>query len=85
MLLDHFSKSGAAPVMMGGDVDAMSKGVFGIDTKADSLLIVDPHYRGKLKPDWKTLQSQGYLIWKPFSDFVDSSFYNLCIPKPELA
>lgn len=41
-LEEHFSKSGCAPVMMGGDRDAASKGIFGTcrDSKNRWLLVV---------------------------------------------
>ena len=78
VLKEHFGRRGA-PVMMGGNVDAASKGVFGVCD--DSLLIVDPHYYGKKSPKGQQLINLGYLIWKKWGDFIDSSFYNLCIPQ----
>ena len=78
VLKEHFDRHGS-PVMMGGNVDAASKGVFGV--KEDSLLIVDPHYYGKKGPNCGDLVNRGYLGWKKWEEFIDSSFYNLCIPQ----
>ncbi|XP_061392599.1 probable Ufm1-specific protease 1 [Musca vetustissima] len=68
-------------VMMGGDMDAASKGIAGVHTNGrDSyLLIVDPHYSG-IPSTIDELIKKGYIRWQNTKEFVDSSFYNLCLP-----
>ena len=83
----HFEKFGS-PIMMGGDVDASSKGVFGVATSSDNqdyLLIIDPHYCGKPLDKADQLFQDHWVSWKSVqSDFCDSSFYNLCLPQISL-
>ena len=81
-LENHFSKFGS-PVMMGGDRDASSKGIFGTMTSKNGdkfLLVVDPHYWGK-KVEEKTLYERNWISWKRLDEFMESSFYNLCLPQ----
>ncbi|CAB3228995.1 unnamed protein product [Arctia plantaginis] len=80
-LVHHFDKF-ASPIMMGGDVDCASKGIMGlhIGQKDPSLLIVDPHYVGTIKTK-QFLFNKGFVKWQQLSDFLDSSFYNLCLPQ----
>lgn len=40
----------------------------------------DPHFVGVPK-SVDDLIHQGYIRWQHTSDFVDSSFYNLCLPQ----
>ncbi|XP_026320986.1 ufm1-specific protease 2 isoform X2 [Hyposmocoma kahamanoa] len=76
----HFTTFGS-PIMMGGDIDASSKGVMGIRLGDDaSLLIVDPHYVGKEQTK-EFLQNKGWVKWQPLNNFISSSFYNLCLPQ----
>jgi len=89
-LRSHFQKFGS-PIMMGGDVDCSSKGIFGIATtknKKNYLLVVDPHFWNKSSSSNSTktfceqLQNEGWIQWKCLeTDFCDSSFYNLCLPQ----
>ena len=70
--------------MMGGDQDASSKGVFGVTSNEegqDFLLIIDPHYYGKDLKDVQQLYKDNWVQWKPVDDFMQSSFYNLCLPQ----
>ena len=70
--------------MMGGDQDASSKGVFGIASSMDNqhfLLILDPHYYGKALTDATNLYEDQYIVWKPLNDFLQCSFYNMCMPQ----
>ena len=79
----HFESLGS-PIMMGGDQDASSKGVFGVTSSRngkDFLLIVDPHYYGKDLGDFNQLYKDGWVQWKPVDEFMHSSFYNLCLPQ----
>lgn len=81
-LVEHFCKLGS-PVMMGGDKDCSAKCIVGIhtDEKNDaSLLVVDPHFLG-VATDRYQLQGHGWVSWKQLSEFLDSSFYNLCLPQ----
>ncbi|XP_046604368.1 ufm1-specific protease 1 isoform X1 [Neodiprion virginianus] len=77
----HFIEFGS-PIMMGGDRDCSSKGIMGIhySAKEISLLIVDPHFVGKAK-NAEQLANDGWVKWQSLTDFVDSSFYNLCLPQ----
>ncbi|CAL4072483.1 unnamed protein product [Meganyctiphanes norvegica] len=80
-LFEHFKNKGA-PVMMGGDVDNSSKGIVGV-CKTDNecyLLVLDPHYWGEAN-DCSDLETSGWIKWQPLSQFVDCSFYNLCLPQ----
>ncbi|XP_057306445.1 uncharacterized protein LOC130644741 [Hydractinia symbiolongicarpus] len=90
-LMDHFSRANP-PIMMGGDVDAASKGIVGIATDDNLentyLLIMDPHFTADrsyptadgIYPTVKEVQELGFIKWIPLSDFCEDSFYNLCIP-----
>ncbi|KAK5876066.1 hypothetical protein CesoFtcFv8_027071 [Champsocephalus esox] len=77
----HFEKHGS-PVMMGGDRDNSSKGIFGVCTGGDGsyLLVVDPHYYG-CQLEKMELQRRGWVAWKRVSSLDQSSFYNLCMPQ----
>ena len=78
----HFQKFGA-PIMMGGDQDASSKGIFGIaSNKQDHfLLVIDPHYYGKPVKSSDELINQSWIRWTSVDDFMEGSFYNLCMPQ----
>ncbi|KAA0195533.1 hypothetical protein HAZT_HAZT006119 [Hyalella azteca] len=80
-LVEHFKVRGS-PVMMGGDRDNLSKGIMGICQCKDMtyLLVVDPHFWGEAR-DRNSLQSEGYVQWKPLSEFDGNSFYNFCLPQ----
>lgn len=80
-LVSHFDKFGS-PVMMGGEVDASSKGILGIHVgqQNTSLLVVDPHYVGKEQTK-EFLFHKGWVKWQRLTDFMDTSFYNLCLPQ----
>ena len=81
-LQNHFEDFGC-PVMMGGDMDASSKGVFGVAETEDGqkyFLIVDPHYHGK-DLSQEELALKGWVKWQSVDEFNESSFYNLCLPQ----
>lgn len=81
-LIEHFRHFGS-PVMMGGSTDASSKGIFGVRRDKDndfSLLVVDPHFAGVAENTEKLINSC-WVSWKNQSDFIESSFYNLCLPQ----
>ncbi|XP_071542301.1 ufm1-specific protease 1-like [Panulirus ornatus] len=40
----------------------------------------DPHFWGEAT-DAAILQANGWVTWKPLSDFLESSFYNMCLPQ----
>lgn len=77
----HFEEFGS-PVMMGGDKDCSSKCVVGIHEgpRNTYLLIVDPHFVGKARGT-KQLENHRWVKWQRLDDFIDSSFYNLCLPQ----
>ncbi|KAM7343727.1 UFM1 specific peptidase 1 [Cochliomyia hominivorax] len=79
-LVEYFNDYGGF-VMMGGDMDAASKGIVGVHTNAKEtyLLVVDPHYSG-VPASVTDLINKGYIRWQNVKEFVDSSFYNLCLP-----
>lgn len=81
VLKDHFEQKGC-PIMMGGDRDCSSKGIVGIHfgEKEIYLLVVDPHFLGRAK-SIDQLQNDHWIKWQNLKEFVDSSFYNLCLPQ----
>ncbi|XP_046455605.1 ufm1-specific protease 1-like [Daphnia pulex] len=85
-LEEHFAKSSARPIMMGGDHDASSKGVLGTCCVDNDhwLLVLDPHYyhqRGQHQTSAVKLQKEGYVRWTHTSEFDKQSFYNICLPQ----
>ncbi|XP_055687491.1 probable Ufm1-specific protease 1 [Lutzomyia longipalpis] len=70
-------------IMMGGDVDCSSKGIAGVHIAGNDayLLIVDPHFvttSGNVTIE--EVQRKNFVKWQHTSEFLDSSFYNLCLP-----
>ena len=80
-LENHFETCGA-PVMMGGDTDNASKGIFGVcrTNKEAFFLILDPHYFGAV-PTRSVLENKQFLLWRPVKSFMEDSFYNMCLPQ----
>lgn len=83
-LYDYFDKFGCV-AMMGGDVDAASKGICGVCLDENSseegyLLVIDPHYVGTDK-NVEDLGKKGYVSWINVKDFEQNSFYNFCLPQ----
>lgn len=78
---NHFEQFGS-PIMMGGDRDCSSKGIMGIHygTNGIYLLVVDPHFVGVVR-DIEKLTNESWVKWQDLTEFVDSSFYNLCLPQ----
>ncbi|XP_012258775.2 ufm1-specific protease 1 isoform X2 [Athalia rosae] len=81
VIKNHFVNFGS-PLMMGGDKDCSSKGIMGIhyDTKGTYLLVVDPHFAGQVH-NVQQLANSHWIKWQNLTDFVDSSFYNICLPQ----
>ena len=80
---NHFETFGS-PIMMGGDQDASSKGIFGVAQERNGrsyFLIIDPHYYGSDLRSCDKLYQDSWVHWKPVDSFMDSSFYNLCLPQ----
>lgn len=78
----HFEQF-CSPIMMGGDRDCSSKCIVGLHVGKNEgayLLIVDPHFVGKAK-SVEHLKKDQWVKWQKLDDFVDSSFYNLCLPQ----
>ncbi|XP_023223182.1 inactive Ufm1-specific protease 1-like [Centruroides sculpturatus] len=76
----HFENFGS-PIMMGGDQDASSKGILGICVASTTyLLVLDPHFVGK-SSSREELQERGWIKWKKLDEFLDFSFYNMCLPQ----
>lgn len=81
-MVDYFTTQGGL-IFMGGDCDAAAKMIAGIHVAEDdkiSLLIVDPHFQGTPKSA-NELIHEGYVKWFAEDDFLEASFYNLCLPK----
>ena len=80
----HFDTTGC-PAMMGGDLDASSKGVFGtcLTSTGKYFLIIDPHFvePSKHKTSPAELVAQGWASWVNLEQFSSSSFYNICLPQ----
>ena len=84
-VLKHLNER-CCPIMMGGDLDCSSKGIFGAcKTASDDkyFLILDPHFvKNKAGPETpEHLIEAGWAKWVKLKDFVESSFYNLCLPQ----
>lgn len=81
LLCNHFDTI-KSPVMMGGDNDASSKGIFGVvkgDTPSSThLLIVDPHCCLDLSVE--ALVEEHWVTWRSVDQFDRNSFYNICMP-----
>lgn len=81
-IVDYFTSQGGL-IFMGGDCDAAAKMIAGVHVSNSdemSLLIVDPHCQGRPK-DASVLVELGYVRWQHESEFIEGSFYNLCVPK----
>lgn len=81
-IVDYLTSQGGL-IFMGGDCDAGAKMIVGVHLSNDdemSLLIVDPHFQGTPK-DANELIELGYVRWHHESEFMEESFYNLCMPK----
>ena len=81
----HFQDK-KCPIMMGGDLDASSKGIFGAcQTKSSKyFLVLDPHFVSSKNTEIlnnEHLIEQGWAKWVQLQDFSNSSFYNLCLPQ----
>lgn len=84
-LILHFQQR-RCPIMMGGDLDASSKGIFGACQTNSSkyFLVLDPHFVATTKIENienEYLVKQGWASWVKLQDFSSSSFYNLCLPQ----
>ncbi|GAB0090389.1 Probable Ufm1-specific protease 1 [Sergentomyia squamirostris] len=83
-LIKQYLEEYAGFIMMGGDVDASSKGIAGVHISGNDayLLVVDPHFVASSSRDISAeeLCSKMFVKWQNCSDFLDSSFYNLCLP-----
>jgi Ufm1-specific protease 1 len=98
-IVNYFKNQGGL-IAMGGDQDAASKLIAGVNvSKAGelSLLVVvrvnpvclilsrsisiyqDPHYQG-IPKNAEDLIQRGYVKWQLEAEFIDQSFYNLCMP-----
>lgn len=86
---DHLEVTGC-PIMMGGDRDASSKGIFGACTtqSGEYFLIVDPHYvsssslsSSPSSPSSSCMVRDQWVQWVSLRDFQQDSFYNLCLPQ----
>ncbi|XP_052239547.1 ufm1-specific protease 1-like [Dreissena polymorpha] len=78
-IAEHFKQFGS-PIMMGGESDASSKGIFGVCLDRPALLILDPHYYGPTQSR-NFLQQNGWVAWHPMEIFSHHTFYNLCLPQ----
>ena len=81
----HFQDK-RCPIMMGGDLDASSKGIFGACQTDSSkyFLVLDPHFVSSKNTEIlnnEHLIEQGWAKWVQLQDFSSSSFYNLCLPQ----
>ena len=81
----HFQDK-RCPIMMGGDLDASSKGIFGACQTDSSkyFLVLDPHFVSSKNTEIlnnEHLIEQGWAKWVQLQDFSHSSFYNLCLPQ----
>lgn len=81
---DHFEQFGG-PIMMGGDMDAASKGILGYGTndhQQSFLLIADPHFKNDRQPvNVDYLLADQWVAWRALDSFEKNSFYNFCMPQ----
>lgn len=76
----HFEEF-ASPVMMGGDRDCSSKCIVGIHQGLrNAYVLIDPHFVGRAK-SMEQLENYHWVKWQSINSFIDSSFYNLCLPQ----
>ncbi|XP_016911656.1 ufm1-specific protease 1 [Apis cerana] len=77
----HFEEFGS-PIMMGGDQDCSSKCVLGVHEGSNNIyfLILDPHFIGRARTT-EQLKNYHWIKWQNLNNFIDSSFYNLCLPQ----
>ncbi|KAG5680568.1 hypothetical protein PVAND_010066 [Polypedilum vanderplanki] len=81
-IVDYFKQQGGL-IFLGGDTDAAAKLIAGIHISKNGslyLLIIDPHY-SKIPNNVDDLIKLSYIKWYTEKDFVNNSFYNLCMPK----
>ncbi|CAO1403289.1 unnamed protein product [Diamesa serratosioi] len=81
-IVTYFETQGGF-MMMGGDLDASSKGIAGVHITTNNeiyLLVVDPHYVGKPNNVDELIEKQ-YVKWQHENEFFEQSFYNLLMPK----
>ncbi len=80
-IVDYFSNQKGL-IFMGGDCDAAAKLIAGVHLSNDEiwLLVVDPHFQGCPKSS-EILIKRGYVKWYHEKEFMNQSFYNLCMPK----
>ena len=84
---EHF-RCRKCPIMMGGNLDCSSKGIFGACRTISEkyFLLIDPHF-GRTSISEITaeeLVSQGWAQWVLLENFNNRSFYNLCLPQVSL-
>ena len=86
-VVKHFVER-SCPIMMGGDLDCSSKGIFGTcSTESEKyFLILDPHFVDTKDVDTIPLYlvETGWVKWVKLKDFDESSFYNLCLPQTKV-
>ncbi|KAL7034818.1 hypothetical protein ACKWTF_008112 [Chironomus riparius] len=82
-ILKYFKEQGGL-IFMGGDSDATAKMKTGIHKAQDDKLflqVVDPH-SSQIPKNPQEIVNKGYVKWYAESDdFLENSFYNLCMPK----
>ncbi|CAO1404002.1 unnamed protein product [Diamesa tonsa] len=81
-IVTYFETQGGF-MMMGGDLDASSKGIAGVHITTNDeiyLLVVDPHYVGTPNNVDELIEKQ-YVKWQHENEFFEQSFYNLLMPK----
>ena len=79
-MIKHFNDFGA-PLMLGGEKDHMSKGIFGVARSGPSmeqtfLLVVDPHYASETP---RLSEIKKFVYWRALCD-LEQGFYNLMFP-----
>ena len=81
---EHFSETKlGGPIMMGGDLDAASKGILGYSID-QCVLVADPHFsksnrEDKIDADY--LLRNEWISWRSTNSFEPNSFYNACLPQ----
>ncbi|XP_070499518.1 probable Ufm1-specific protease 1 [Chironomus tepperi] len=81
-IMKYFKEQGGL-IFMGGDSDASAKMITGIHIAQDDKLflqVVDPHF-SQIPKNPHEIVNKGYVKWYAENDFIENSFYNLCMPK----
>lgn len=82
--IQELFRDGGGPIMMGGDLDAASKGILGYSIDpTPCVLVADPHFSqdSSQSIDAEYLIRNEWVNWRAADSFETNSFYNFCLPQ----